>query len=182
MLLAAEQTTLPVAEARAGDAQAWDALFRRFQMPLYVYIVELVRDEQTSLDIVQETFLSAVRHLRSLRNDEKFGSWLFSIAHQKIIQFWRRHRQVSFEEIGLEQAAGDPDPSELLIDKENQEKFLACLDRLPPSQRSIVLLHFVEEFSLDEIAEIAELPLGTVKSRLFYAKRALRRNIRKESS
>jgi RNA polymerase sigma-70 factor (ECF subfamily) len=90
MLGVAEIEQLPVVQARAGDGAAWDALFRRYQLPLYVYIFELVRDEQTSLDIVQETFINAVRHLGSLREDGKFGSWLFGIAHQKCIQRWRK--------------------------------------------------------------------------------------------
>jgi RNA polymerase sigma-70 factor (ECF subfamily) len=71
---------LPVPEARAGDPAAWDALFRRFQLPLYVYVFELRRDEQASLDLVQETFIAAIRHLGSLRDDDKFGSWLFAIG------------------------------------------------------------------------------------------------------
>src|SRR6266700_2770950 len=100
MLGVAEIEQLPVLQARAGDGAAWDALFRRYQLPLYVYIFELVRDEQTSLDIVQETFINAVRHLGTLRDDAKFGSWLFGIAHQKCIQRWRKRRG---EETALEE-------------------------------------------------------------------------------
>src|SRR6185295_4467431 len=85
---ASEQPQVPL--ARAGNPDAWSALFQRYQLPLYVYIFELVRHEQTSLDLVQETFINAVRHLGSLRNDAKFGSWLFSIAHQKCLQHWRK--------------------------------------------------------------------------------------------
>src|SRR5205809_7781398 len=102
MLEVAESTNLPVQEARAGDATAWDTLFRRYQLPLYVYVFELVHDEQTSLDIVQETFINAARHIGSLRDDEKFGSWLFGIAHQKCIQQWRKE---SREESLLEEIA-----------------------------------------------------------------------------
>src|SRR2546423_55130 len=91
MLGVAEIEQLPVSQARAGDAAAWAALFRRYQLPLYVYIFELVRDEQASLDLVQKTFINAVRHIGSLREDGKFGSWLFGIAHQKCIQRWRKH-------------------------------------------------------------------------------------------
>jgi DNA-directed RNA polymerase specialized sigma24 family protein len=90
MLVVAECEQLPVPQARAGDPAAWDTLFRRYQLPLYVYVFEMVRDEEASLDIVQETFISAVRHLESLRQDEKFGSWLFGIAHQKGLQRWRK--------------------------------------------------------------------------------------------
>ena len=90
MLVVAEREQLPVAQARAGDTAAWDTLFRRYQLPLYVYVFELVHDEQTSLDLVQESFINAARHIGSLREDAKFGSWLFGIAHQKCIQRWRK--------------------------------------------------------------------------------------------
>ncbi len=62
---------LPVSQARAGEPAAWDALFRRYQLPLYVYVFELVRDEQAGLDLVQETFIAAVKHIGSLREDGK---------------------------------------------------------------------------------------------------------------
>ena len=65
---------LPVAQARAGEPAAWDALFRRYQLPLYVFVFELVREEQATLDLVQETFIAAVRHLGSLRDDDRFGA------------------------------------------------------------------------------------------------------------
>src|ERR1051326_3014721 len=94
MLVVAEPEQLPVQQARAGDASAWDALFHRYQLPLYVYLFELVRDEQAALDIVQETFIKAVRHIGTLREDARFGGWLFGIAHQKCIERWRRENQI----------------------------------------------------------------------------------------
>ena len=62
---------LPVSQARTGESEAWDALFRRYQLPLYVYAFELTRHEQASLDVVQETFIAAVRHIGGLREDGK---------------------------------------------------------------------------------------------------------------
>jgi RNA polymerase sigma-70 factor, ECF subfamily len=182
MLLVAENQQLPVQEARAGNPDAWDRLFQRYQLPLYVYVFELVHHEQETLDIVQESFIGAARHLDRLHEDAKFGSWLFSIAHQKCIQFWRRHdRRKIFVEPDSD-GLPEPDfpdesggPLDLLIDKEQEEIFMALLDQLPWSQRSVLLLYFVENFSLDEIAVITEAPLGTVKSRMHHAKRALRR-------
>src|SRR5579863_796531 len=93
MLVVAEHEQLPVRDARAGKPEAWDLLFKRYQLPLYVYVFELVHDEQTSLDLVQETFIAAAKHIASLREDGKFGSWLFGIAHQKCIQIWRKQKQ-----------------------------------------------------------------------------------------
>ena len=180
MLVVAEREQLPVLQARAGEPAAWDALFRRYQLPLYVYVFELVHDEQTSLDLVQETFIAAVRHLGGLREDDRFGSWLFSIAHQKCVQRWRKR---DHEEILLDEIAEPPDefenrPDELLIRREQETEFMNLLNRLPLPQRAVLLLHFVENFSLEEIARITNTPLGTVKSRLYHAKRALRRLVR----
>src|SRR4051794_28788923 len=178
MLVVAEREQLPVSRARAGDPAAWEVLFKRYQLPLYVYVFELVRDEQASLDIVQETFINAARHLGSLRDDQKFGSWLFGIAHQKCIQRWRKRSKE--ETLREEFAATIPDfdeegPVEVLIREEQEAEFMESLNRLPLPQRSVLLLHFVEEFSLEEIASVTGAQLGTVKSRLHYAKKALRK-------
>jgi RNA polymerase sigma-70 factor (ECF subfamily) len=166
---------LPVSQARAGEPAAWDALFRRYQLPLYVYAFELVRDEQAGLDIVQETFIAAVKHIGSLREDGKIGSWLFGIAHQKSIQRWRKRREVLFDEIPEPPDEFEDGPDDLLIRREQEAAFMNLLNQLPLPQRSVLLLHFIEDFSLEEIARITEAQLGTVKSRLHYAKKSLRK-------
>src|SRR6185369_9795564 len=121
-MVVAEHEQLPVSQARAGDAAAWDALFRRYQLPLYVYVFELVRDEQASLDLVQETFINAALHVGSLREDHKFGSWLFGIAHQKCIQLWRKKNRTDMsEEVSDDTPEPGEDPSELLIRREQEE-------------------------------------------------------------
>ncbi len=177
MLVVAEHEQLPVAQARAGEPAAWDALFRRYQLPLYVYVFELVHDEQTSLDLVQETFIAATKHLGGLREDGKFGSWLFGIAHQKCIQRWRKHsrEQRLREEIATMPGEFDEDPGERLIRREQEDEFMNLLNLLPPPQRAVLLLHYLEDFSLKAIAEITGAQLGTVKSRMHYAKKSLRK-------
>jgi RNA polymerase sigma-70 factor (ECF subfamily) len=177
MLVVAEREQLPIAQARAGDPEAWDALYRRYQLPLYVYVFELVRDEQASFDLVQETFINAARYLSTLREDHRFGSWLFGIAHQKVIQRWRKsgREQLSFEELSEDAQDEDPTPDELLIQKEDESRFMALLNELPPAHRSVLLLHYLEEFSLEQIAEVTGASVGTVKSRLHYARKSLRK-------
>jgi RNA polymerase sigma-70 factor (ECF subfamily) len=176
MLVVAEREQFPVPQARAGDLTAWDAIFRRYQLPLYVYVFELVHDEQASMDIVQETFINALRHLGSLRDDGKFGGWLFGIAHQKCIQRWRKisREESAFEEFSSAAPGFEDGPDEVLIRREQEAEFMALLSRLAPPHRSVLLLHFMEDFSLEELAEITSTPTGTVKSRLHYAKKALR--------
>jgi RNA polymerase sigma-70 factor (ECF subfamily) len=175
MLVVTEHEQLPVRQARAGDAEAWNALFKRYQLPLYTYVFELIHHEQASLDIVQESFINAARHIGALRQDDKFGSWLFGIAHQKCAQHWRRQRP---DNIPIDEQDDFPDaaagPAGLLIGKEQEAEFMRILDQLSPPQRAVLLLHFVEDFSIGEIAAITGARPGTVKSRLHYAKAALR--------
>ena len=182
MLAVAEREQLPVAAARAGSPEAWDALFQRYQLSLYAYVFELIRSEQTALDVVQETFISAARHLDSLRDDDRFGSWLFSIAHRKCVDRWRKSGREAPLEPEVAEALPDPDsdPSELLIRREQEAEFMQLIEQLPLPQRSVLLLHFAEDFSLEEIAGITGAQLGTVKSRMFYAKKALRELIREK--
>jgi RNA polymerase sigma-70 factor, ECF subfamily len=175
MLEVAAIETLPVPQARAGEPAAWDTLFRRYQLPLYVYVFELVRHEQIALDLVQETFIAAARHLDSLRDDAKFGSWLFGIAHQKVIQRWRRRTELLLEEVAVPEEDFEPGPDALLIRREQEAEFMNLVAQLPPPQRAVVLLHYLEDFPLEEIARILETRLGTVKSRLHYAKKSLRK-------
>lgn len=166
---------LPVAEARAGEPAAWDALFRRYQLPLYAYVFELVRDEQAALDLVQETFIAAARHIGGLRDDDKFGSWLFGIAHQKCLQRWRKRAEVLADEFPETADESAESADDLLIRREQEEAFMNLLKQLPPPQRSALLLRFMEDFTIEEIARITETQPGTVKSRLHYAKKSLRK-------
>jgi RNA polymerase sigma factor (sigma-70 family) len=101
---------------------------------------------------------------------------LFGIAHQKIIQRWRKigSQPHSFEELPEHSIGGEPAPDELLIQQEGESRFMTLLNQLPPAHRSVVLLHYLEEFSLEQIAQVTGTSIGTVKSRLYYARKTLR--------
>jgi RNA polymerase sigma-70 factor (ECF subfamily) len=170
-----------VQAARHHAPDAWDTLLKQHQLPLYTYLAELTRDDTAALDLVQETFAAAVRHIASLRDDARFASWLFGIAHQKCVQHWRRRRRDEIFANTEESVApadfpdeSSPDPRALLFRNEEAEAFFVLVERLPASQRSALLLHVLEDFSLEEIAAISGVPVGTVKSRLFHARRNLR--------
>src|SRR5579862_5513210 len=135
MQVVAEREQLPVLQARAGEPAAWDTLFRRYQLPLYVYVFELVHDEQASLDLVQETFIAAARHLGGLREDGKFGSWLFGIAHQKVVQHWRKRKEILFDEVPELADELEAGPDEFLIRREQELEFMDLVAQLPPPQR-----------------------------------------------
>ncbi|HVS51319.1 MAG TPA: RNA polymerase sigma factor [Opitutaceae bacterium] len=171
-----------ISAARRHAPAAWNSLLERHQLPLYTYVAELLRDEHAALDILQETFTSAVRHIATLRDDTRFASWLFGIAHQKCVQHWRRAARAGTifapapDEEFIPHVPDDElvDPRSLLLQREQAEAFFSLVERIPAPQRSALLLHVLEDFSLDEIAQIAGVPVGTIKSRLHHAKRALR--------
>jgi RNA polymerase sigma-70 factor (ECF subfamily) len=184
----ASRSELPVQAARIGSAAAWAALFRRFRLPLFVYVYQLLQNREDAFDVVQETFCNATRYLGGLRDDDKFAPWLFHIAHQKCLRHWERQgkRMALAEPFDDAQAAELHDqtdnPRDWLIHKEREGEIMALIDQLPLPQRSALMLHCVEEFSLEEIAEIMAVPVGTVKSRLHHAKRALREKLGKNPS
>jgi RNA polymerase sigma-70 factor, ECF subfamily len=173
-----------VKAARHHAPEAWDTLLKQHQLPLYTYVAELLRDDTAALDVVQETFAAAVRHIASLRDDRKFASWLFGIAHQKCVQHWRRAKRADalFAPASVDDEnspadwpdANESDPRGILLRREDADAFFVLVEKLPEAQRSALLLHVLEDFSLEEIAGITAVPLGTVKSRLHHAKRALR--------
>jgi RNA polymerase sigma-70 factor (ECF subfamily) len=180
-----EDESLPVQAAKAGESAAWQALFRRFRLPLFVYAVELVQSREEALDIVQETFANASRYIGKLRDDSKFASWLFQISHQKCLRYLERRGQRTLMEFPLDEetqylSSEESNPREWAIRKEDEEAFGRMLEKLPLPQRSILLLHFVEDFSLEEIAEIGRVPVGTVKSRKHHAKKTLRQLLGKD--
>ncbi len=173
---------LPVAGAREGNPDAWDRLFRRYQLPLYAYAAELLHDEHAAMDVVQETFHNAIRHIGGLRDDAKFGSWLFGIARQRMARHWRKSgREEQADEATLEQLPDETfTPSEWAEQEEEISLFMARLDTLPQPQREALLLHYIEDFPLEEISHITGVPLGTVKSRLHHARKTLRALLERE--
>jgi RNA polymerase sigma-70 factor (ECF subfamily) len=170
-------------EARNHVPEAWEILLKRHQLPLYSYVAELICDKAAAFDVVQETFKAAVQNIGSLRQEAKFSSWIFGIAHQKCMQHWRRVRREEklFDPVGSQNELEDSvpgddlDPRALLLQREQAGEFHVLLERLPAAQRSALLLHVLEDFTIEEIAAIADVPLGTIKSRLHNAKIALRK-------
>lgn len=171
-----------VQAARRGDADAWDSLFRTHQLPLYVFVIKMVRNETIALDLVQETLIAATRYLASLKKDERFMSWLFSIARQKCVSDWRRSKNEAEPLADHEDldAIDESQPDDWIVAAEKRDLLLHSVDQLPAPQREVIVLFFLEEFSLESIAEITRSRVGTVKSRLHYAKKSLRKLLEKQ--
>ena len=179
----ADDLTL-VRKAQHGDLRAYDDLIRRYQERIYATIYHMTANHEDANDLVQDTFIKAFQAVRSFKGDASFYTWIYRIAVNKTINFLKQRRSkthVSLNDLDLN-AEHDPDLVALISDKtprrdaalsELQEKLNAAMLRLSETHRLVVTLHDVQGLSHEEIGEIMDCNVGTVRSRLFYARQQL---------
>ena len=170
-----------ITRLRRGDPDALTAMISRYQHRLYRYLLRLVRQPATAEDLFQQTWLRVMERIGRYDARRDFEAWLFSVAHNLAIDFWRGKRGESLDADGDSGepsrgrlAAGDPDALEQLLDFERGAILAACIHDLPAIHREVLTLRFEEDMKLEEIAEVAGIPLSTVKSRLRRALEGLR--------
>ncbi|HEV2294422.1 MAG TPA: sigma-70 family RNA polymerase sigma factor [Tepidisphaeraceae bacterium] len=168
---------LLVLRCRRGDTEAWRELTHLFERRLLYYLRRLVDDERDAWDLLQQTWLGAFRNLRTLEQPRALRTWLYRIAHHQAVSH-RRQRGVEptageADQVDLDEVADDCG-DEIAIAADAAERVHAALAQLPVAFREVLTLRFLEDLSVDEAAAVLNVPAGTVKSRLFHAKRALR--------
>jgi RNA polymerase sigma-70 factor (ECF subfamily) len=173
-----------VKRARRGDLAAYDELVQRYQQRIYATVYHMTANHEDANDIAQESFIKAFQALKSFRGGSSFYTWLYRIAVNKTINFLKQRKNknhFSLNDIDFN-AENDPDLVALTSDKtpfravgltELQKKLNEALMKLSEPHRMVVVLHDVQGQSHDEIAEIMDCNIGTVRSRLFYARQQL---------
>ena len=166
---------------RRGDEAALQELVSLWQRPLFYYIRRLVDSEEDAWDALQQVWLQVIRRIGKLREPRAFPSWLYRIAHNTVVSQWRKTR--SFERLSEDADPPDPESDTGLTSGYafDAREIHWGLGKLTPAHREVLTLHFLESFSVSETAEITGEPEGTVKSRLHYAKAALRDVLEKEA-
>ncbi len=173
-----------VAQALAGSQEACRGLVLRFERPVYALILRMVQDPATAEDLAQDAFVKAFRNLASYDPERKLASWLFKIAHNTTLDHLRRGglATVPLEASGEDEGGGLAD---VLADSSTEGPAAAAerhglaralekaIAGLRPEYREAVVLRYVEGLSYEEIAEVTALPLGTVKTFLHRARKAL---------
>jgi RNA polymerase sigma-70 factor (ECF subfamily) len=164
---------------RLGEAGAFSDLVREMERPLLYYLARLVGDT-SALDVLQEVWLGAFRGAQRLDDPRRLRPWLYRLARDRAIDRIRkdrsecRLRQVHTEERGTSTIV-DEEPE---FGPEDAAAVHRALDSLDIRHREVLVFHFLEDLPIADIAAIAGCPEGTVKSRLYHAKRALRAVIR----
>jgi RNA polymerase sigma-70 factor, ECF subfamily len=171
-----------IAGAIAGQADGFEELVRRYQRPITSYVYRMLGDYESSLDVTQEVFIKVYNSLSRYSVEYKFSTWIYRIAHNAAVDHLRRNT-VTPQSLEAENADGSfqiqlesrgSSPEE---DRERSEwrvEIDAVVRCLPAAYRDLILLRHSRDLSYDEIAEVMNLPLGTVKNRLFRAREMMR--------
>ncbi|WP_339509814.1 RNA polymerase sigma factor [Pseudomonas sp. RL_15y_Pfl2_60] len=165
---------------RQGDAEAFAQLYQRHRLGLFRFLCGLCGDQTLAEEIFQETWLSIVRSQSLQREAVLFKTWLYQIARNRLIDYWRKHGKADassdeYDEQQHAQADSQPGPEQQVDLIQDQRRLQLALDDLPAEQREVFVLRAHGQLEVHEIAELTRTPAETVKSRLRYAMQKLRR-------
>ena len=178
-----EQEAMAIQQVLDGDVNAFEPIVKEYEKNVYNLALKMTGNPEDAADLSQEAFIKAYNSLSSFRGDSKFSVWLYRIVSNLCLDFLRSRKRrptVSLsaenedgEEVELDIADESQSPEALLERKLTREAVRRGLDSLPEEQRQILLLREIQGFSYEEIAGTLDLEAGTVKSRIFRARKRL---------
>jgi RNA polymerase sigma-70 factor (ECF subfamily) len=170
-----------VKRCQAGDISAFDSLVRRHKDEVYRLVCKMLGNGSEVDDAAQEIFLRAYRRIGRFRCQSSFSTWLTRIAVNYSINYLRNRKSFRFFPAGVfshgEQRRSSVEPQMAAEHAEKYEKVYQAINLLSLKQRAVIILHYFEDHSCEEIAGILDCSIGTVKSRLFHARRALKKRL-----
>jgi RNA polymerase sigma-70 factor, ECF subfamily len=184
-----EADLLLVERVQSGDREAFGLLVSKYQRKLLRLVMRLVRDAAEAEDVTQEAFIKAYRALPNFRGDSAFYTWLYRIGVNTAKNWLVAHgrRMPVMSEVGDEDSEGieegvllrdDTTPDRVLMSRQVGEAVNAAMDALPEDLRTAISLREIEGLSYEEIAQVMDCPIGTVRSRIFRAREAIAARLR----
>ena len=168
-----------VHRCRAGERAAFEELFEIYQPRLKYYLRRLDSGDTNIDDILQDVWLTVFKKIHKLKNAQSFAAWLYRIARNKLYdRFRRKDRFVSLPEEDEFSVSGCAEPT---FDENDAENLHRALNKLKPHHREVLTLSFIEQMSYQSIADVIGCGIGTVRSRLFYAKKSLRKEMERQN-
>jgi RNA polymerase sigma factor (sigma-70 family) len=168
---------LLVLRCRRGDRSAWKDLIDHWDRRLFYYVQRIVADEQDAWDVLQQTWLATFNAIGTIRDGRALPKWLYRTARNLALMQLRRKNSCALQDAvhepeGAETSAHEDENGPLQF--ERADLLHHALDQIPLPLREVLRLHFLRDLSIEEVAGVIGIPSGTVKSRLYYAKRAIR--------
>ncbi len=161
---------------QAGDISAFDGLVHRHKDRIYRLVYRMLGGVSDVDDVAQEVFLRAYNRIRSFQCRSSFSTWLTRVAVNQCINYLRNQRRLRFLPIE-NQGRSLIEPQKAAERNERFEKVYQTVNSLPPKQKAVVILYYFEEHSCEEVADILKCSVGTVKSRLFHARKAIKKHL-----
>lgn len=180
-----EQLISTVSAAQNGDNDALNTLFNEYYNDLYYFALKTVKDEETALDVTQEAFVEIINTISNLKEPAAFVTWAKQITYHQCTRYFKKKKDVLVDEDEdgntvfdtLEEDNAEFIPDEALDKSDFKKTVLAILDELSEEQRSATMMYYFDEMSVRQIAEIQGVSEGTVKSRLNYARKAIKMSV-----
>ena len=169
-----------IAQIKGGNLDAFARLYDKYKGQVYRTALAITRDREAAEDILQDCFLRVHAHMNNLNGEKSIAPWLYRVTVNLCYNWLARgRRQVTFLDEILGHLIGSRSPSlqRMAETWELRSVILRAIDDLSFDHRVVVLLYYLNDFNLDEIAYILECPVGTIKSRLFYAREKLKRRL-----
>ena len=169
-------------QAVSGVEGSFEELVRRYQRPISAYVYRMVGNYESALDLTQEIFIKVYNSLRRYREEFKFSTWIYKIAHNSAVDHLRRNstREQSLvmgpegDQFDLPLESSRLSPEQESERKERRGEIESVVRTLPANYRELIILRHSQDLSYEEIVEVTGLPLGTVKNRLFRAREMMR--------
>lgn len=175
-----EKESLLIKKAKEGDEGSFEALILSCKGKAYNIALRYVKNENDALDVLQESFIKIFRNLSKFNEESKFETWVYRIVVNTCNDFLRKNKNkyneisVLLDENDHEKELDIPDntppPEAVILNKEHSEYILDCLEKIPIDHREIIVLRDIKGFTYEEISEILECSIGTVKSRISRAR------------
>ncbi|MFB0565524.1 MAG: RNA polymerase sigma factor [Candidatus Aminicenantaceae bacterium] len=167
-----------------GEKEAFEMIIRKYENPMLNYIGRMVGERELALELTQEVFIRSYTSLNSYQPQYKFRSWLFKIASNLVIDYWRKKKVATFslnhrnvrenQKQSIQVADDEPSIIQKFELSQLRERIDQILEKIPASYRELFVWRHINELSYEEIAEIKELPVGTIKNRVFQTKEIIR--------
>ena len=170
-----------------GDKKAMETIVINYQKPIFNYFYRNVRNREIVSDLTQDIFLKVFSNLRKYNFSYKFSTWIYTLSHNHLIDYYRKKKNISFSTYSHDgnDTLDFPDEKNLtkeeeMIENEIKDKVWKSVELLPEEYRELIIMRYVNGLKYEEISEILKIPMGTLKNKIFRAKRKLI-NLIKES-
>jgi RNA polymerase sigma factor (sigma-70 family) len=185
-----ENDSVLIGQARAGDSKAYEKLLKKYKSSVYNLVFRMVKNVQDAEDLTQEAFIKAFNSLASFNEEYAFSTWLYKIATNNCIDYFRKRKlqmysldkPIQYKDSELQHEIPDPDfnAEKTILTSERNRLIREAIETLPKKYYIAIILRHTEEKSYEEIAAILKLPLGTVKARIFRAREMLNKALKEK--